>query len=113
VKWHWIKQCCNKFEKPTGVPGDPKSDMILRCQRIQQRIHAKTASVIMGVDSGGDEGLSVSDDEEESLEEEEEEVVAAVVEEMVADVLVGGIGLVTNSIIGAPTNFVVMVVVLR
>jgi hypothetical protein len=53
VKRHWIEKCCNKFKKPTGVPGDPKRDMILRCQRIQQRIHSKTSSSIMGVESGG------------------------------------------------------------
>ncbi len=39
-----MEKCCNKFKKPSGNPGDPKRDM-------------------MGVDSGGDEGLSVSDDE--------------------------------------------------
>ena len=41
VKRHWIEKCCNKFKKPTGNPGDPKRDIILRCQQIQQRIHAK------------------------------------------------------------------------
>jgi len=40
VKRYWIEKCCNKFKKPTGTPGDPKRDMILRCQQIQQQIHA-------------------------------------------------------------------------
>jgi hypothetical protein len=53
VKRHWIEKCCNKFKKPTGTPGNPKRDMILRCQQIQQRIHAKSSSIIMGVDSEG------------------------------------------------------------
>jgi hypothetical protein len=52
--------CCNL--------GDPKRDTILRCQRIQQRILAMTASAIMGADSGGDVGLSLPAD----LDEEEE-----------------------------------------
>jgi hypothetical protein len=73
VKCHWIKKCCNKFKKPTGNPGDPKRDMILRCRQIQERIHEKSSSLILGVDSGGDTGLSIStnasDDDEESEEE--------------------------------------------
>jgi len=72
VKRHWIEKCCNKFKKPTGNQGDPKRDMILRCQRIQGRIHEKSSSLIMGVDSGGDDGLSVKE-EESSLEEDDEE----------------------------------------
>jgi hypothetical protein len=59
VKRHWTEKCCNKFKKPTGDPGDPKTSVILRCQRIQERILAKTASSIMGVDSGGDDQLDV------------------------------------------------------
>ncbi len=30
-----------KFKTPTGDPDDPKRDMILRCQRIHQRIQVK------------------------------------------------------------------------
>jgi hypothetical protein len=75
VKRHWIEKCCNKFKKPTGNPGDPKRDMILRCQRIQGRIHEKSSSLMLGVDSGGDDGLSVKD-EDSLLEEEEEEELA-------------------------------------
>jgi hypothetical protein len=101
VKWHWIEKCCNKFKKPTGNPGEPKMDMILSRQRIQQRIHHKTSSSIMGVESGGDDGLSLLNEEDES-EEEEEEVVAVAK----AEVFVGGIGLGTNSRISTPTNFV-------
>jgi hypothetical protein len=54
--------------------------MILRCQWIQEWIHTKSASLIMGVDSGGDDGLSVEDKDSSSLllleakEEEEEEL---------------------------------------
>ncbi len=36
MKQYWIEKCCNKFKKPTGTPGDPKRDMILRCPRIQE-----------------------------------------------------------------------------
>jgi hypothetical protein len=64
VKRHWIEKCCHKLKKPTGTPGDPKRDMILRCQWIQERIHAKSASLIMGVESGGDDGLSIEEEEE-------------------------------------------------
>jgi hypothetical protein len=100
MKQHWIEKCCNKFKKLTGVPGDPKRDRILKCQWIQQRIHAKTSSSIMGVESGGDDGLVMDgSSDEDSLEEKEQKVAAA-------EVLVGGIGLVTNSRIGTPTNFV-------
>jgi hypothetical protein len=51
VKQYWIEKCCFKFKKPTGTPGDPKRDMILRCQQIQEQIHHKLASVIIGVES--------------------------------------------------------------
>jgi hypothetical protein len=59
MKRYWIEKCCSKFKKPTGNPGDPKRDMILRCQRIQEQIHNKSASVIIGVESEGDDGLSL------------------------------------------------------
>jgi hypothetical protein len=81
VKRYWIEKCCNKFKKPTGTPGDPKRDMILRCQRIQERIHNKSASAIMGVELEGDDGLSL-DSEEEDEDDDDDEVegeVAAVV----------------------------------
>jgi hypothetical protein len=54
--------------QPTGNPGDLKRDMILRYQQIQQQIHAKMSSAIVGVDSEGDEGLSMSEDDEEEEE---------------------------------------------
>jgi hypothetical protein len=72
VKQHWIEKCCNKFKKPTGNPGDPKRDMILRCQRIQEQIHEKSSSLILGVDSRGDTGLRVSTDADNDKELEEE-----------------------------------------
>jgi hypothetical protein len=46
--------------------------MILSYQRIQQRIHTKSASAMLGVESGGDGDLSVDGSEDESGEEEEE-----------------------------------------
>jgi len=57
--------------------GDPKRDIILSCQRIHQRILARTCSLVMSIDSGGDEGLSM-DEEEEVGAEAEEEVVGLV-----------------------------------
>ena len=65
MKQYWIEKCCNKFKKLTGTPGDPKRDMILRCQRIQEQIHNKSALVIMGVQSDGDEGLSLDSGDED------------------------------------------------
>jgi len=47
--------------------------MILRCQRIHQRIVKKSASSIMGADSEGDDGLELSEDSEDSEEGEDEE----------------------------------------
>jgi hypothetical protein len=95
VKWHWIEKCCNKFKNPTGNPGDPKRDMILRYQRIWQRIHTKTSTTIMGVDSFRDDGLDLDEDDEE------EEVMAAAGEEMATEALIGDQA---NSRIGTPTN---------
>jgi len=85
VKRHWVDKCCNKFKKPTGSPGDPKRDMILRCQRIHQRILKKSASSIMGADSEGDEGLSLSEDSESGEKGEDEE-------EASGDLLRDGVG---------------------
>ncbi len=65
VKRHWIEKCCFKLKKPTGNPGDPKRDMILRCQWIQERFHNKLASVIMGVESSGDDCLTIYSKEDE------------------------------------------------
>jgi hypothetical protein len=73
VKRHWTDKCCNKFKKPTGSPGDPKRDMILRCQQIHQRILKKLASSIMGADLEGDDGLELSEDSEDSEEGEDDE----------------------------------------
>jgi hypothetical protein len=71
AKRHWTDKCCNKLKKPTGSPGDPKRDMILRYQRIHQWILKKSTSSIMGADSEGDEGLELSEDLESSEEEED------------------------------------------
>jgi hypothetical protein len=66
------KSAATSLKAPPGDPGDPRRDRILKCQRIQQRIHTKLASTILGMESGGDNDLSV-DSEAESGEEEEEE----------------------------------------
>jgi len=68
VKRLWTDKCCNKFKKLTSSPGDPKRDMILRCQQIHKRILKKSASCIMGADSEGDVGLELSEDLEDSEE---------------------------------------------
>jgi hypothetical protein len=47
--------------------------MILRFQQTQQRIHAKSASSVYGVESVGDDDLSVDSSDDDSGEEEEEE----------------------------------------
>ncbi len=60
MKRYWIEKCCFKFKKPTGAVGDPKRDMILRCQWIQQRIHDKSS-----LESEGDNGLNLDTNEEE------------------------------------------------
>jgi hypothetical protein len=75
VKRHWTEKLCNKFKKPTGDPGDPVRDKILRCQRIHQKILAKSSSVVMGADSGEDEvsGTGSEDEAEDDDVGEEEE----------------------------------------
>jgi hypothetical protein len=100
VKRHWTDKCCNKFKKPTGSPGDPKRDMILRCQRIQQRILKKSASSIMGADSEGDEGLELSEHSEDSELGEDEE-------EESEDLLGDGVGVaVAGALMAAPSNLI-------
>jgi len=94
VKRFWIEKCCNKFKKLTGTPGDPKRDMILRCQRIQEQIHNKLASAIMGVESEGDDGLSLDSDEEDEEDDDDD------VEGEVAAVLGGELG-VSGSQVGS------------
>jgi hypothetical protein len=46
--------------------------MILGCQRIYQRILAETSYSLMGMDSGGDEGLELDEEAEEAEEADEE-----------------------------------------
>jgi hypothetical protein len=117
VKWYWIEKCCNKFKKPTSTLGDPKRGMILRCQWIQQQIHFKSASVIMGMNSEGDDGLSLSEDDDEEEDVEQVEVLlhggnSAVDASVVGNcthtntptVLVdGGVGIVVVEEVGIPT----------
>mgnify|MGYP006977545943 CR=1 FL=1 len=73
VKRHWVDKCCNRFKKPTGNPGDPKRDMILPCQRIQERILKKSHAAVMGVESGGDDGFDLDEDSNSDDEDEEDE----------------------------------------
>jgi hypothetical protein len=73
IKRHWVDKCCNKFKKPTGTPGDPKRDMILRCQRIHKWILKKSSSCIMGADLEGDKGLDLSEGSEVSEEGEDDD----------------------------------------
>jgi hypothetical protein len=67
--------------------------MILRCQRIQERIHNKLALVIMGVQSDDEEGLSLDSDNEESDDDDDDlegEVTAVLGGELGVGVAVGG-----------------------
>jgi len=66
--------------------------MILRCQRIQERIHKKSASAIMGVESEGDDGLSLDSDEEDEDDDDDK------VEGEVAAVLGGELGVGGNRV---------------
>jgi hypothetical protein len=90
MKRYWIEKCRNKFKKPTGTPGDPKRDMILRCQRIQERIHNKLASAIMGVESEGDDGLSLDDDSDDDEDDDDDEVEGEVAAVLGGELGVGG-----------------------
>ena len=85
IKHHWVEKLCNKFKKPTGSAGGAK-DFILRCQRVQAKIHKKCKSTLMGAhsdeenenDTGSedeykDDGASVSGEESNQDEEEEED----------------------------------------
>ena len=119
VKRLWTDKCCNKFKKLTSSPGDPKRDMILRCQQIHKRILKKSASCIMGADSEGDVGLELSEDLEDSEEgkdevngdllgDEDDVAVAGGLglmadEQAVAEELAGGIGSRTQSRGPTPT----------
>jgi hypothetical protein len=75
VNRHWTEKLCNKFKKPTGDPGDPVCDKILCCQRIHQKILAKSSSVVTGADSDEDEvtGTGSEDEAEDDNGGEEEE----------------------------------------
>jgi hypothetical protein len=64
---------CNKCEKPTGAPGDPKRDMILRYQLIHLIFLAKSFSVEC-VDSDRDDGIDLDEDDEEEDKLDIEEV---------------------------------------
>ncbi len=70
MKQHWIEKQVQEANQQSRWS---KRDVILRCQRIQQRIHAKTSFAIMGVELGGDDGLSVEEEEDKDKDEEEDE----------------------------------------
>lgn len=65
LKRHWVEKLCFKYKKPTGKAGDPSSDRILRCQKIQRQIQERTQSMLYG--AGSDESED-SDDEDEDLD---------------------------------------------
>ena len=73
IKRYWAEKLCNKFKKPTGDPGDPVRDQILRCQRIHARILQKSASMVMGAASDEELSEDAEDEDDEGAEEEEEE----------------------------------------
>jgi hypothetical protein len=52
---HWCEKCCNKFKTPTGQTG-AANEFIFRCQRVQDLIHKKNESRLLGAgsDSSGD-----------------------------------------------------------
>ncbi len=75
IKRYWSQKLCNKFKKPTGHPGDPVRDQILRCQRIHARILAKSASAVMGAASDEDSDVEEEEEEAEDNEDDEEEEV--------------------------------------
>jgi hypothetical protein len=119
VKRHRVDKCCNKFKKPMGSPGDPKRDMIPRCQQIQQRFLKKSASSIMGADSEGEAGLDLSEDLSETLvlvADDDDGVVEGGIlgtadgmldmEQAAAEELAAGIGGRTQSRVPKPTNIV-------
>jgi len=102
VKRHWVDKCCNKFKKPMGNPGDPKRDMILRCQWIQERILKKSNAAVMGVESGGDDGFDLDEDSNLDDEDEEDEVEEEI---GVAESLADGFRSRTQSRVPTPTNY--------
>jgi hypothetical protein len=75
--------------------------MILRCQRIQERILKKSDAAVMGVESGGDDGFDLDEDSNSDDEDEEDEV-----EEEIGVVkgLADGFGSRTHSRVPTPTN---------
>jgi len=78
IKRYWAEKLCNKFKKPTGNPGDPTRDRILRCQRIHQSILAKSSSILMGVASSEDEYSAHDDEESEDCDAELEDLLGEV-----------------------------------
>ncbi len=61
VRRHWREKCCNKFKAPTGQMG-ATNDFILRCQTVQDLIHKKNKSSLLGV---GSDSSSDSDEGED------------------------------------------------
>ena len=70
IKRHWVNTLCNKQNKPTGSTGG-KTDLILKCQRIQKRILEKSNSRMYGAsdieDLSGDEDEDEDDDDDEII----------------------------------------------
>ena len=72
LKRHWVEKLCNRFKKLTGSTGSARSDIILRCQRVQAKILEKSNSLMMGSDDNDEE---TSDDNDNDDNDEDFEVL--------------------------------------
>ena len=61
VRRHWHEKCCNKFKAPTGQTG-AANEYILRCRGVQDLIHKKNESSLLGA---GSDSSSDSDEGED------------------------------------------------
>jgi len=82
LKRHWVEKLCNRFKKPTGSTGSARSDIILRCQRVQAKILEKSNSLMMGIDDNDEE---TSDDNDNDDNDEDFEVLTEEHEEANTD----------------------------
>ena len=79
LKQHWVEKLFNRFKKPIGLMGLAKSDIILRCQRVQAKILEKSNLLVMGIGDNDEETASDDNDNDdddkdfEKLNEEHEE----------------------------------------
>ena len=61
LRRHWGEKCCNKFKTPTDQTG-AANEFIFRCQRVQDLIHKKNESSLLGA---GSDSSSDSDEGED------------------------------------------------